>query len=118
MKEEVIKDGVCIKCKNSFKSCEFCNIKVNSNLSGNLERMKQQTYNPVYNIREIRTVCHSFSSFGIDKKLMEVERKNNLANKRNSCCISSFNRNSSLNNGNNEPISQNAAKGFGNFVYI
>lgn len=80
--------------------------------------MKQSTYNPVYNIREIRTVCHSFSSFGIDKKLMEVERKNNLANKRNSCCISSFNRNSSLNNGNNEPISQNAAKGYGNFVYI
>lgn len=46
---------------------------------------------------------------------MEVERKNNLANKRNSC-ISSFNR--EFNNGNNEPISQNAAKGYGNFVYI
>lgn len=115
MRENVIKDGVCVKCKNSFKSCEFCNLKSNNNLSGNLDRIKQPTYNPVYNIREIRTVCHSFSSFGIDKKLMEVERKNNLANKRNSC-ISSFNR--ALNNGNNEPISQNAAKGYGNFVYI
>ncbi|KAL1403092.1 hypothetical protein pipiens_005812 [Culex pipiens pipiens] len=30
------------------------------------------SYNPVYNIREIRTVCNSFSALGIDKKLVDI----------------------------------------------
>lgn len=32
-----------------------------------------ETYNPVYNVREIRTACHSFSSLGVDKKLLDMQ---------------------------------------------
>lgn len=31
------------------------------------------SYNPVYNVREIRTTQHSFSAFGNDKKLIDLE---------------------------------------------
>lgn len=89
--------SVCIKCRNSFKSCEFCQQQqVNDGQLQHPSRNQQQryhpssgesrnvimnghpiletaTYNPVYNIREIRTVCHSFSSLGIDKKLLDIQ---------------------------------------------
>lgn len=92
--------SVCIKCRNSFKSCEFCQQhQMNDGQLQHPTRNQQQqqqryhpsfvesckvimnghptletaTYNPVYNIREIRTVCHSFSSLGIDKKLLDIQ---------------------------------------------
>lgn len=34
-------------------------------------------YSPVYNVREIRSVCHSFSALGIDKKLRDGQRQRN-----------------------------------------
>lgn len=88
---------ICKMCRNNFRSCEFCNKNVAKKLSTRLTRMPTtdnllgvsdtsidtstttmhtMTYNPVYNIREIRTVCNSFSSFGIDKKLLDVDRHN------------------------------------------
>lgn len=30
-------------------------------------------YSPVYNVREIRSVCHSFAALGIDKKLTAAD---------------------------------------------
>lgn len=86
--------SVCLKCKNTFKSCEFCSHqktttmmkKRNSGEEGvhfrrpeprklmmNDPELSSMSYNPVYNIREIRTVCHSFSSLGIDKKLLDIQ---------------------------------------------
>lgn len=86
-------DEPCKMCKNNFKCCEFCNKSVVRKLStrhsiggsgGGVHHTAfhsspsriARSYSPVYNIREIRTVCHSFSSLGIDKKLLEVERHN------------------------------------------
>ncbi|XP_055852608.1 uncharacterized protein LOC129916601 isoform X1 [Episyrphus balteatus] len=60
----------CKKCRNSFKSCEFCH--KNSALIQAQRQLQLQTYNPVYNIREIRTVGHCFSSLGNDKKLLDI----------------------------------------------
>lgn len=83
--------SVCTKCRNSFKSCEFCQQKIDeadqesqqptrSLRTGGPRKLlltdsggDTATYNPVYNIREIRTVCHSFSSLGIDKKLLDIQ---------------------------------------------
>lgn len=82
---------VCNKCRNTFKSCEFCQQQrpkadgqqqqqghdrsgESRKLIMNSTRLETATtYNPVYNIREIRTVCHSFSSLGIDKKLLDIQ---------------------------------------------
>lgn len=41
--------------------------------------LRTMSYNPVYNIREIRTACHSFSSLGIDKKLLDIQINNRSA---------------------------------------
>lgn len=86
--------GLCLKCKNSFKSCEFCQQQNKGDDLGIINRdyyrrsveptrslmmrngcgdPEPLSYNPVYNIREIRTVCHSFSSLGIDKKLLDIQ---------------------------------------------
>ncbi|XP_036321894.1 uncharacterized protein LOC118735946 [Rhagoletis pomonella] len=79
---------VCPKCRNSFKSCEFCN--KNSAMMLQLQRsnstssssscsttktlqMHLPSYSPVYNIREIRTASHSFSALGNDKKLLDIQ---------------------------------------------
>lgn len=89
--------SVCNKCKNSFKSCEFCQQKKSGGdqskealVSYRREPRKlimnepaTTTYNPVYNIREIRTVCHSFSSLGIDKKLLDIQMSQQQKNKNN-----------------------------------
>lgn len=134
------KNDVCLKCKNNFKSCDFCNKTVNGNkmITEKFQSPPSQptppsanqttTYNPVYNIREIRSVCHSFSAFGIDKKLMEVERNNNSnnhnhiskMNNRHSFCSTNINQNSSNGGGYTKPdeLSQNSTKGLGNFIYI
>ncbi|XP_053957357.1 uncharacterized protein LOC128862717 [Anastrepha ludens] len=79
---------VCPKCRNSFKSCEFCH--KNSTMMLQLQRsnstssssscstskmlqMHLPSYSPVYNIREIRTASHSFSALGNDKKLLDIQ---------------------------------------------
>lgn len=86
-------DSACSKCRNSFKSCDFCQEK-GGTLTRSSQRMSVQeprkfimndieplSYNPVYNIREIRTVCHSFSSLGIDKKLLDIQMRPTAARK-------------------------------------
>ncbi|XP_067621209.1 uncharacterized protein rau [Eurosta solidaginis] len=82
------KAEVCPKCRNTFKSCEFCH--KNSSMMLQLQRsnstssssscsttktlqMLLPSYNPVYNIREIRTSSHSFSALGNDKKLLDIQ---------------------------------------------
>ncbi|KAJ6648841.1 hypothetical protein Bhyg_04073 [Pseudolycoriella hygida] len=114
----LIKEEICKMCKNNFKSCEFCNKNVASKLStrsstggGGMQytpiSRNSLSYNPVYNIREIRTVCNSFSSLGIDKKLLEVERPGGdilLSNNKSNVV--------------REAVNNNPAKGFGNFIYI
>lgn len=80
--------------RNSISSCG------SSSSNGTMS-----TYNPVYNIREIRTVCNSFSSLGIDKKLLEVETNNNMQMKNSNGVVM-------------EVVNNNPSKGYGNFVYI
>lgn len=66
----------CKQCQSNFKSCEFCNIKsalISSAKSPTSAASVLQSYNPVYNVREIRTSSHSFSSLGIDKKLLDIQ---------------------------------------------
>ncbi|XP_037960220.1 uncharacterized protein LOC119689456 [Teleopsis dalmanni] len=77
----------CMKCRNNYKSCEFCHknsavmqwqrqakaTATATAASKQLLQMRLPTYNPVYNIREIRTVSHSFSSLGNDKKLLDIQ---------------------------------------------
>ncbi|XP_058448047.1 uncharacterized protein LOC131428264 [Malaya genurostris] len=71
------------------------------------------SYNPVYNIREIRTVCNSFSSLGIDKKLVDIERFNGSTDGSNS-----LNCNMTRNNIVGEAVITDPMKGVGNFIYI
>ncbi|XP_058124083.1 uncharacterized protein LOC131281828 [Anopheles ziemanni] len=74
------------------------------------------SYNPVYNIREIRTVSHSFSSLGIDKKLVDIRAS--LGPEATPGTL----RKASSTNGSappvNEMVNTDPAKGVGNFVYI
>jgi hypothetical protein len=95
-------------------------------------RTLSSSYNPVYNIREIRTSAHSFSAFGVDKKFMNIEhfeqiyafdiinnneiirsRSNNKMNGTTSLCGS---RRNSLVIA--EAVNTNPKQGVGNFVYI
>ncbi|KAG4073715.1 hypothetical protein HA402_000939 [Bradysia odoriphaga] len=115
-------EELCKMCKNNFKSCEFCNKNAANKLStrtsiGSVGSISIQytpisknslSYNPVYNIREIRTVCNSFSSLGIDKKLLEVERSGT------GVLISNSNKSTVV----REAVNNNPAKGFGSFIYI
>jgi hypothetical protein len=59
------------------------------------------SYSPVYNIREIRTVQNSFSTFGSDKKLIDLER----INRRHSVAV-------------DELVNSHPSRGIGNYVYI
>lgn len=68
------------------------------------------SYNPVYNIREIRTVGNSFSSLGSDKKLMDIDISSGqsmrtITNRRHSMAV-------------DEAVNSNPSLGIGNFVYI
>lgn len=145
-----VDDTPCKMCKNNFKSCEFCNKSVVRKLStrhsiGGVVGMNHSprngpnstTYSPVYNIREIRTVCHSFSSLGIDKKLLEVERHNNRMNNAKKCNMrlsiaapqlsvggatvdhaGSVPASPPTGNIVMEVVHNNPAQGYGSFVYI
>ncbi|CRL00428.1 CLUMA_CG013694, isoform A [Clunio marinus] len=67
------------------------------------------TYNPVYNVREIRSVGNSFSSLGIDKKLMELDAKTlsslSSSSRRHSVAV-------------DEIVNAHPSKGIGNYLYI
>lgn len=68
------------------------------------------SYNPVYNIREIRTVGNSFSSLGSDKKKMDIDLSSvqsmrTITNRRHSMAV-------------DEAVNSNPSLGIGNFVYI
>lgn len=145
--------SVCKMCKNNFRLCEFCQKNDGRKLNctrltriptaTNLAECPQQdneiiykalnsinttTYNPVYNIREIRTVGNSFSSLGIDKKILDVDanHKTSLLPSNTCTTVSTVNRNSigggsiinPVNNVVQEAVNNNPAKGYGNFVYI
>lgn len=70
------------------------------------------SYNPVYNIREIRTVCNSFSSLGIDKKLVDIERIDNRTSS------ASMTGNVTRSTVVKEAVNTDPLKGVGNFIYI
>uniref|UniRef100_A0A1L8DBW7 Ras-associating domain-containing protein n=1 Tax=Nyssomyia neivai TaxID=330878 RepID=A0A1L8DBW7_9DIPT len=90
---------MCKMCKNNFKSCEYCNKSCKRDKtphSVSAQPSPSLTYHPVYNIREIRTVCHSFSSLGMDKKLLDINMKPT----------------------NGQRKGQTKSRPYGNFVYI
>ncbi|GAB0096018.1 uncharacterized protein DMENIID0001_114660 [Sergentomyia squamirostris] len=95
--EKEVENRLCKMCRNSFKSCEFCNKSATREKpTGSCSiPPSPMTYHPVYNIREIRTVCHSFSSLGVDKKLLDINVKSNGPKR-----------------------SQTKTRPYGNFVYI
>lgn len=69
---------VCSHCHNHYKSCDFCLSSSNVMLTRSPSSVSKNSttlpsYSPVYNIREIRTSSHSFSSLGNDKKLLDIE---------------------------------------------
>ncbi|KAH8269381.1 hypothetical protein KR018_010756 [Drosophila ironensis] len=85
-----------------------------------------RAYSPVYNIREIRTASHSFSSLGKDKKLLDIHMNARYAT------AGLYNRlmpvaevdSQELKGGNPttnltaEAVNNNPAKGLGHFVYL
>uniref|UniRef100_A0A182LTZ0 Ras-associating domain-containing protein n=1 Tax=Anopheles culicifacies TaxID=139723 RepID=A0A182LTZ0_9DIPT len=71
------------------------------------------SYNPVYNIREIRTVSQSFSALGIDKKLADIRSSSGV--KTNTSDPAGTARSGALLK---EMVNTDPAKGVGNFVYI
>lgn len=124
---------VCKMCRNNFRSCEFCKkaptnrltrIPTSENLTSVIgddsksSLVLSTSYNPVYNVREIRSVCNSFSALGIDKKLLDVDRglgvtgcgnatkPNTITAQPNSASIAP------------EAVNNDPAKGYGSYIYI
>lgn len=146
--------SVCKMCRNTFRLCDFCQkndatrninstrlsrIPTATNLTEclkqdtelfykTLNNFNATTYNPVYNIREIRTVGNSFSSLGIDKKILDVEINHKTlllppaSKSNNTMTTTNINRRLSIGGTNTiilpEAVNNNPAKGYGNFVYI
>ncbi|XP_017041261.1 uncharacterized protein LOC108088118 [Drosophila ficusphila] len=89
-----------------------------------------RAYNPVYNIREIRTASHSFSALGKDKKLLDIHMNARFASagvyrrlvpvaEAEAQELSTSNGNSSGNGKlSAEAVNNNPAKGLGHFVYL
>jgi hypothetical protein len=70
--------------------------------------IKSPTYNPVYNIREIRTVQNSFSAFGSDKKLIDLDiAARKAVSRRHSVAVDQI-----------EIIDADMVGNVGNYVYI
>lgn len=109
-----------------IQHCIHCNRKNSSNLlrgfSDTMKLAKPSTsiitvdrplssssYNPVYNIREIRTVGNSFSSLGSDKKLMEIDAiavaASSAISRRHSVAV-------------DEIVNTHPTMGIGNYIYI
>lgn len=133
---------VCNHCRNNLRSCEFCNKNITKKLSTRLTRVPttdnlvntanddlftvsnkittMTTYNPVYNIREIRTVSNSFSSLGIDKKLADLERNSHktISLSSGGQLVSAHTMANNTNGIVQEAVNNNPAKGYGSYVYI
>lgn len=72
------------------------------------------TYSPVYNIREIRTVCNSFSSLGIDKTSTHLASLS-AASRHSVAGVTSLTSPMSIVR---EAVNNNPSKGYGSYVYI
>lgn len=83
--------------------------KASASIKASDRLLSSSTYNPVYNIREIRTVGNSFSSLGSDKKLMELDAIPTAAglaiSRRHSVAV-------------DEIVNTHPSMGIGNYVYI
>lgn len=87
-----------------------------------------RAYSPVYNIREIRTASHSFSSLGKDKKLLDIHMTARYAPTgvySRLLPVAEVDTGSSLDINANatttvtaEAVNNNPAKGLGHFVYL
>lgn len=93
-----------------------------------------RAYSPVYNIREIRTSTHSFSSLGKDKKLLDIHMNARYAPAGvytrllpvaevdsidvNGNAIATATTTTSTSSLSSEAVNNNPAKGLGHFVYL
>lgn len=84
-----------------------------------------RVYSPVYNIREIRTASHSFSSLGKDKKLLDIHMNARFASGGVYGRLMPVAETETQDmNGNTstkltaEAVNNNPAKGLGHFVYL
>lgn len=96
-----IGENTCRACRQNFRSCEFCNKNISTETDVVCPTTVTyndvtSTYNPVYNIREIRNVCNSFASLDIEKKWRKRDAYN-----------STF-----------EAVNNNPEKGYGSYFYI
>jgi hypothetical protein len=150
---------ICSKCKNSFRSCEFCmknfdgtlaiqpSMENYNNHSNNSKydnhnnitsSISSMAYNPVYNVREIKT--NGTAAFGVGSKSIDGEKnlsmvslgsddgnavfyrnKQNVKGKRLSLNLSSGSSSKSNSRRNSlvcEAVNTNPAQGVGNFIYI
>ena len=74
-------------------------------LAAPLEKTPSPTssnYNPVYNVKELRTACNSFSVLGSDKKLLDIEV---ASNRRHSIAVE-------------ESVNTHPSRGIGIYVYV
>lgn len=101
------------QCNSSPKiqHCIHCNRKSSNSSSSAVDKStSSNSYNPVYNIRAIRTVGNSFSSLGSDKKLMEmgavsVVASSSAISRRHSVAV-------------DEAVNTHPPMGIGNYIYI
>ncbi|EDW76358.2 uncharacterized protein Dwil_GK15415 [Drosophila willistoni] len=104
------------------------NANMVNNPSVNVSISPARAYSPVYNIREIRTSSHSFSSLGKDKKLLDIHMNARYAPSgvySRLLPVAETEISTTLDvNGNAsgkltaEAVNNNPAKGLGHFVYL
>lgn len=98
---------------NNSQKCNYCNQKLINGFNDSLMQsepslIKPPSYSPVYNIREIRTVQNSFSKFGNDKKLIDLDIAARKAiSRRHSVAVDEV-----------EIVNSHPSRGIGNYVYI
>lgn len=104
------------KCQcnmSSTQKCNYCSQKLMKGFNDSLMHsepslIKSPTYNPVYNIREIRTAQNSFSAFGNDKKIIDLDLSSRKAiSRRHSVAVDEI-----------EIVNSHPSRGIGNYVYI
>ncbi|XP_070495108.1 uncharacterized protein rau [Chironomus tepperi] len=106
------------KCQcnmSSTQKCNYCSQKIMKGFNDSLMHsepslMKSPTYNPVYNIREIqiRTAQNSFSAFGNDKRIIDLDSSSRKAiSRRHSVAVDEI-----------EIVNSHPSRGIGNYVYI
>ncbi|CAG9797170.1 unnamed protein product [Chironomus riparius] len=104
------------KCQcnmSSTQKCNYCSQRLMKGFNDSLMHsepslIKSPTYNPVYNIREIRTAQNSFSAFGNDKKMIDLDLSSRKAiSRRHSVAVDEI-----------EIVNSHPSRGIGNYVYI